>query len=162
MTLGVWVLQSSLESEDQSDQPFPPPGGQLGSSEAGFRALRADPGQAVPVGPAATAHPHSGSGANHKPPRGGCRDAKGPGPAGALGRTAPGTCSLPSRSFTVCVGQQSAKSPGKAGQIFWECFICMAPSFPRVPCFANSGGSSLQRSWAMQASWAADASPELQ
>ena len=141
MTLGVWVLQSFLECEDQSDQPFPPPGGQLGSSEANFWALRADPGQAMPVGPAATAHPCSGSGANHEPLRGGCRDVKGPQPAGALGRMAPRTCSLPSRSFTVCVCQQSAKSLGKPGQIFWECFIYMAPSFPWVPCFANSGGS---------------------
>lgn len=142
MTLGVWVLQSFLECEDRSDQPFPPPGGQLGSSEASFWALRADPGQAVPVGPAATAHPCSGSGVNHEPLSGSCRDVKGPQPAGALGRTAPRTCSLPSRSFTVCVGQQSAKSLGKPGQIFWECFIYMAPSFPWVPCFANSSGST--------------------
>ena len=86
MTLGVWVLQSFLECEDRSDQPFPPPGGQLGSSEASFWALRADPGQAVPVGPAATAHPCSGSGVNHEPLSGSCRDVKGPQPAGALGR----------------------------------------------------------------------------
>ena len=117
MTLGVWVLQSSLKSVRTGLTGRSLRLGAAWVLQGWLLGSQGRPGAGCSRGPSPA------SGVEPESLRGGSRGAKGLGPAGALRRKDPGTCSLPPQSFTACVGQQSAKSPGKPGQIFWEHYL---------------------------------------